>query len=178
MADQRTWGLLAQFENPARLMEAAEKTRDAGYQRFEAWSPFPIHGMDDAMGLPLSRIPWVVLFMALTGLTGGFLLQWWTGAVDYELIIGGKPLFSWEFGLPVMFEATVLLSAFGAVFGWIIMNGLPRPYHPLDRVQAFKKVTDDGFFLTIEAKDPKFDVEQTRAFLQGLGGQDVTLVEE
>lgn len=178
MADRRVWGLCAEFENPARLIEAAEKVREAGYKKFETWSPFPIHGMDDAMGLSGSKVPWIVLCMGLTGLTIAVTLQWWTGAVDYPLVIGGKPLFAWEFGMPVMFELTVLLSAFGAVFGMFALNALPRPYHPLDRLPRFKRVTDDRFFLTIESKDPQFSVDRSRALLESLGGDHVTLVEE
>lgn len=178
MADRRIWGLCAEFENPARLLEAAQSLREQGYTKFETWSPFPVHGMDDAMGLSGSKVPWIALAMGLSGLTIAVLLQWWTGAVDYPLVIGGKPLFAWEFGMPVMFELTVLLSAFGTVFGMFALNKLPRPYHPLDRVERFKRVTDDAFFVTIESKDPKFSVDASRAALEKLGGSNVTLVED
>ena len=174
----KTWGLLAEFENPARLLEAAQGVKGEGYDKFETWSPFPIHGMDDAMGLGGSKVPWIALGGGFAGMSIGVLLQWWSGTIAYPLIIGGKPLFAWEFGLPVIFELTVLLASFGAVFGMFALNRLPTPYHPLDRVPMFKKATDDGFFLSIEASDPKFDAEASKALLEKLGGTNVTVVEE
>ncbi len=176
MAD-KTWGLLAEFPNPAKLLEAAQKTRDAGYKEFETWSPFPVHGMDEAMGIGSSKVPWIVLAGGLLGMTTAVLLQWWSGAVEYPIVIGGKDLFSWEFALPVTFELSVLFSAFGAVFGMFILNKLPKPYHPLDRVPLFRRVTDDKFFLTIETRDPKFDMDASKAFLAELGGTNITVVE-
>ena len=185
MAEQRSsqggpkpWGLVARFENPARLLEAAQAIKGEGYARFETWSPFPIHGMDGAMGLGGSKVPWISLAGGLTGLLIGTTLQWWSGTLAYPIIVGGKPLFAWQFGLPVMFELTILLASFGAVFGMFGLNRLPRPYHPLDRLPMFKKATDDAFFLSIEAADPKFDPEASRALLERLGGADVTVVEE
>ncbi|MCB9542937.1 MAG: DUF3341 domain-containing protein [Myxococcales bacterium] len=175
---RKNWGLVAQFANPAALLHAAHKVREAGYTRWETWSPFPIHGMDDAQGLGGSRVPWITLIGGLTGFTIGITLQWWTGAVDYPLVIGGKPYFAWEFAVPVTFELSILLAAFGTVFGMFGLNRLPRPYHPLDKFPAFRKVTDDGFFLSIEVADPKFDVNRSRTLLEELGGETVTLVEE
>lgn len=174
----RNWGIVAEFANPAELVHAAQKCRDAGYKKFETWSPFPVHGMDDAMGLPGSKVPWLSLGGGLTGCTIGLLLQWWTGSQDYPLVIGGKPLFAWEFALPVTFELSVLLASFGTVFGMFALNLLPRPHHPLDKVPMFKRVTDDKFFLSIEVRDPQFDLSRSKAFLEGLGGQHVTVVEE
>ncbi|MGK0358210.1 MAG: hypothetical protein ACI9U2_000493 [Bradymonadia bacterium] len=174
----RNWGVLAEFANPCELLEAAQALHDQGYTKFETWSPFPIHGMDDAMGLSGSKVPWIALVGGLTGLSIGVGLQWWSGAVAYPLVIGGKPLFAWEFGMPVMFELTVLLSAFGAVFGMFALNKLPKPFHPLDRVKRFKKVTDDAFFITIEVTDPKFDLDSAQRALADLGGSDVTVVKE
>lgn len=176
MADRRTWGVLAEFENPATLMHAAEAAREAGYRKFETWSPFPIHGMDKAMGLGGSKVGWLALGGALTGMSAALLLQWWTSAVAYPMAIGGKPYFTWEWATPVTFELTVLLSAFGAVFGMFALNRLPRPYHPLDRIRRFRKVTDDAFFLTIEATDPKFDPAEARTFLERVGGRNITEV--
>lgn len=178
MAEARNWGVVAEFENPAVLLEAAQALREKGYTKYETWSPFPIHGMDDAMGLGGSKVPWISLAGGLTGLSIGASLQWWSGTVAYPLVIGGKPLFAWEFGMPVMFELTVLLSAFGAVFGMFGLNRMPKPYHPLDKVKAFKKVTDDAFFITIEVTDPKFDLEGAQAVLAELGGTGVTVVKE
>ena len=175
---KNNWGVLAEFANPAELLHAAQKLNDLGYKNFETWSPFPIHGMDDAMGLSGSKVPWITLGGGLTGLSIGLLLQWWTGAVDYPLVIAGKPYFAWQFALPVTFELSILLSAFGTVFGMFALNLMPRPYHPLDSVPAFKRVTDDKFFLSIEVSDPLFDMEKTKALLSELGGTGITDVEE
>ena len=175
---KNNWGVLAEFANPAELLHAAQKLNDLGYKKFETWSPFPIHGMDDAMGLSGSKVPWITLGGGLTGLSIGLLLQWWTGAVDYPLVIAGKPYFAWQFALPVTFELSILLSAFGTVFGMFALNFMPRPYHPLDNVPAFKRVTDDKFFLSIEVSDPLFDMEKTKALLSELGGTGITDVEE
>jgi hypothetical protein len=178
MTSQKNWGVLAEFANPAELLHAAQELHKLGYRKFETWSPFPIHGMDDAMGLTGSKVPWLTLGGGLTGLTIGLLLQWWTGAVDYPLVIGGKPYFAWQFATPVTFELSILLSAFGTVFGMFALNGLPRPYHPLDRVARFRRVTDDGFFLSVEVADPLFDMERTHNQLAHLGGAHITVVED
>jgi hypothetical protein len=178
MAKTQNWGVLAEFANPAELLHAAQALHKQGYRKFETWSPFPVHGMDDAMGLSGSKVPWITLGGGLTGLTIGLLLQWWTGAVDYPLVIGGKPYFAWQFALPVTFELSILLSAFGTVFGMFALNGLPRPFHPLDRVANFRRVTDDKFFISVEVSDPLFDMEKTQALLSELGGQNLTVVED
>ena len=178
MAENRIWGLVARFENPATLLHAATGLRDAGYKRYEVWSPFPVHGMDNAMGLKRSIVPWIVLGGGLTGLVGALLLQWWTGAVDYPVMIGGKPFFAFEFATPVTFELSVLLSAFGAVFGMIALNKLPQPFHPLDNIAMFRRVTDDGFFISIEARDPRFYRSKTEADLKAAGAVAVEAVNE
>jgi hypothetical protein len=179
MADQKkNWGMLAEFENPAELLHAAQALHAHGYRKFETWTPFPIHGMDEAMGLNGSKVPWISLGGGLTGLSIGLLLQWWTGAVDYPLVIGGKPYFAWQFATPVTFELSILLAAFGTVFGMFALNLLPRPHHPLDYIPAFRRVTDDKFFLTIEVSDPLFDLEKTEGLLAELGGKDITVVED
>lgn len=179
MADQKkNWGILAEFENPAELLHAAQALHSRGYRKFETWTPFPIHGMDDAMGLTGSKVPWISLGGGLTGMSIGLLLQWWTGAVDYPLVIAGKPYFAWQFATPVTFELSILLAAFGTVFGMFALNLLPRPHHPLDHVPAFRRVTDDKFFLTIEVSDPLFDLEKTESLLSELGGKDITVVED
>ena len=175
---QKNWGVLAEFANPAELLHAAQNLHDLGYRKFETWSPFPIHGMDDAMGLNGSKVPWLTLGGGLTGLSIGLLLQWWSGSVEYPLVIGGKPYFAWQFATPVTFELSILLSAFGTVFGMFGLNLMPRPYHPLDKVPGFKRVTDDKFFLSIEVSDPLFDLEGTQNLLKELGGTELTVVEE
>ncbi len=177
MAEQRIWGLVAQFDNASTLLHGAQALQGAGYRRYEVWSPFPVHGMDQAMDLPRSKVPWLVLVGGLTGMCGALLLQWWSGAVEYPIMIGGKPAFSFEAATPVTFELAVLLSAFGAVFGMFGLNRLPNPRHPLDTVPMFRGVTDDKFFISIEVRDAKFDVDRSAALLESLGGRHVTVVE-
>lgn len=178
MAKTKIWGAIAQFENPAELVHAVEIIREDGYTSIEAYSPFPIHGMEHVLGLAGSKVPWITLCGGLCGFTLATWLQWWTGAVDYKVVIGGKPLFAVESSVPIMFELTVLLSAFGTLAGMMILNGLPKPSHPLDGYAPFRRVTDDKFFLSIESDDPKFDAEAVQAALAQVGGTNVALVEE
>ncbi len=158
--------LLAEFETPAACLRAAEAVRDAGYTRFDSHSPFPIHGMDAAMGLTDSRLGWIVLPMGLTGTTLAFLMMWWMNAVDYPLVIGGKPPFSLPSMVPIMFELTVLLSAFGAVFGMFGLNRLPRHHHPIFSSDRFAGFSNDKFFISVEASDPKWSVEGATRVLE------------
>lgn len=167
------YGLLAEFPHPGALLHAAEEVRGAGYRFFDTHSPFPIHGMDRAMGLGNSKVGFVTLGGGITGLLTAYLLQWWTGAVDYPLEVSGKPFFAIEPSIPVMFELTILFSAFGAVAGMLAFNGLPRPYNPLFYSKNFARATDDGFFLHIAASDKRFDVATTEAFLREIGATHV-----
>ncbi len=169
---------LAEFEKPGDVMHAAEKVRDAGYKRWDVHTPFPVHGMDRAMGLPDSKLGWIVLASGLTGCTAAFLLMWWTNGVDYPLVIGGKPGYSLPSMVPVMFELTILLSAFGTVFGMFGINQLPRHHHPVFYSDRFDKATDDRFFISIEAADEKFDLEDTRELLEGLHPTHLELIQE
>ncbi|MEE2755021.1 MAG: DUF3341 domain-containing protein [Myxococcota bacterium] len=178
MAKTKIWGAVAQFENPAELVHGVETIRGAGYKKIEAYSPFPIHGMEKVLGLGGSKVPWITLVGGLCGFTLATWLQWWTGSVDYPVVIGGKPLFAVESSVPIMFELTVLLSAFGTLAGMMILNGLPRPHHPLDGYAPFRRVTDDKFFISIESDDPKFDALAVQAALEQAGGTNVALVEE
>jgi len=178
MAEQKNWGVIAEFENPARLLEAMTKLTDDGYKDVESWSPFPIHGMDDAMKLSGSKVPWFTLTGAISGMSLAAWLQWWTGSVDYPVVIGGKPLFTWEYAVPVFFELTVLLSAICTFISIFVLNKLPMPSHPLDNVPMFRRVTDDAFFLSIESSDPLYDTEKSQTVLAELGGTNITLVEE
>ncbi|MBI2565416.1 MAG: DUF3341 domain-containing protein [Candidatus Schekmanbacteria bacterium] len=173
----KSFGLVAQFDTPAAIFRACEKVRDAGYLRWDAHTPFPVHGLDKAMGLKPSRLPWISLVLALGGAATGLLLQWWTSAVEYPLIISGKPYFSWPAFVPVIFELSVLGGAAGAVFGMLFLNRLPQLYHALFRVDAFAKVTDDKFFISIEAADPRYDEQKTRKLLESAGASLVTVVE-
>ena len=177
-ADQ-VYGLLAEFSDPGALLHAAEATREAGYQHFDAHSPFPIHGMDDAMGLGNAAAVGVTTFLGgVTGFATAYLLQWWTGAVDYPLNISGKPFFAIEPSVPIMFELTVLFAAFGAVGGMLALNGLPRPYNPLFYSDRFEGVTDDRFFLHVAASDEQFDAEETAMMLRDLGALHIELVQD
>ena len=177
MAKVKIWGAVAQFENPAELVHGVEKIRAAGYTSVEAYSPFPIHGMEKVLGLGGSKVPWITLCGGLCGLTLAVWLQWWTGEVDYPVIIGGKPLFAIEPSVPIMFELTILLSALSTFAGLMILNGMPKPYHPLDSYAPFRRVTDDKFFISIEAEDPQFDEMAVKAALEQAGGTNFALVE-
>ncbi len=172
------FGYLAEFNTPRELIHAASVMRDAGYTKFDAHSPFPIHGMDDAMGLKPSILGWIVLCGGSIGLTTGIVLQWWVSTTAYPLVISGKPLFSYQAFVPVTFELMVLFSAFAAVFGMFAINGLPRWYHSLFNNESFAKATSHGFFISVEAKDPLFNTEITRSVLENAGGHNVSLVEE
>ncbi len=177
-ADGRPLLYLAEYDTPADVMHAAEKVRDAGYSRWDVHTPFPVHGMDRAMGMPDSKVGWIVLAMGLTGCTTAFLLMWWTNGIDYELVIGGKPGFSIPSMIPVMFELTILLSAFGAVFGMFGLNQLPRHWHPVFFSDRFDRCSDDKFFISIEAADPEFDLADTRSLLEDTHPTNIELIQE
>ncbi|MEW6367560.1 MAG: DUF3341 domain-containing protein [Acidobacteriota bacterium] len=170
--------LLAEFETPEELLSAAERVRDAGYTRWDAHSPFPVHGLDEAMGIKSTVLPWFVLMCGLLGAAGGLGLEWWTNAFDYPYLVSGKPLFSLPANIPVMFELTVLLSAAGALVGMLAFNGLPELYHTLFTSKRFHRATTDRFFISIDAGDPKFDAAGSEAFLRGLGGVEVESLED
>ncbi|MCS6885952.1 MAG: DUF3341 domain-containing protein [Acidobacteriota bacterium] len=172
------YGALAMFDTPEQIVEAARRVRERGYVRFDCHTPFPVHGLEAAMGLTRSKLPFLVLGGGAMGVLAAILLQWWTGAVDYPLLIGGKPYFAMEFATPVTFELMVLFSAFTSVFGMLALNGLPMLYHPLFNAEIFARVTDDKFFISIEAIDPRFDRGHTVEFLRSLGASEVVLVEE
>ena len=172
------WGLLAEYASPAAIYEACEKVRDAGYKRWDSYTPFPVHGLDKAMGLKSSKLPFIVLAGAIIGGTSGMALQYWTSVVDYPWVVSGKPMFSWPAFLPVTFELTVLCGALGAVLGMLGLNKLPQYYHSLFHSKRFERVTDDKFFIAIESDDPKFDVDETAAFLREIGAIHVERVKE
>jgi hypothetical protein len=171
------YGTLASFATPAELFRACERVRDAGFTRWDAHTPFPVHGLSGAMGLRASPLPWIVLVMALMGAGVGFGLQWWVHASAYPLVISGKPFFSWPAFIPITFELAVLFGALGAVFGMLGLNRLPMHYHPLFRSKIFDRVTDDGFFISIESWDPRFDPSGTTKVLESLGARSVELLE-
>lgn len=171
------YGLLAAFTTPENLLEATRRARSAGYQHMEAYTPFPVEGLAEALGFHRTYIPLVVLLGGITGGLGGYLLQYWINVIDYPLNVGGRPLHSWPAFIPVTFELTILVAALAAVLGMLALNGLPMPYHPLFNVPRFATVTRDGFFLCIEARDPRFDRIETRRFLESLTTGEVADVE-
>jgi len=172
------FGALAEFDNPHDLLLAAEKVRDAGYKSFDCHSPFPIHGMDEAMGLKRSPLGWIVGFCALSGAGVAVLLQWWTGAVAYPLVIAGKPLFSYQAYVPIGFGLAVLFGAVSAFIGMLTLNKLPQPWHPVFFSERFEKMSTDGFFISIESNDAKFAAAETLEFLHSIGGDHVELLQE
>ena len=171
----RVAGLLLELGSAAELARACERVRDAGYTRWDAHSPFPVHGLDRAMGLRSTALPWVVMGAGVTGAATGLGLQWWANAVNYQFSISGKPMWSIPANIPVTFELTVLFSAFGAFLGMIILNGFPRWHHPVFASRRFRRATVDRFFISVESEDPQFDREKTTAFLGSLGGSVETL---
>lgn len=163
------FGVLAEFENPADLMDAAAAVRKAGYRQFDTYSPFPIHGMDDAMGLKPSKLGWIVLIHGILGLIGGIALQVWSMDIAYPVHISGKPYLNFPAFVPVTFAIIILLSAFGVFMGMFFLNNLPRLHNPLFNSDRIAKATDDGFLLCIEATDPVFSEERTTLFLKEIG---------
>lgn len=171
------YGLLAEFESAAAIYQAAKRVREDGYTRWDCHTPFPVHGLDKAMGLKASPLPWIVLVCGLTGASVAMLLQWYLNAVDYPYIISAKPLFSWQAFVPVTFELMVLFSALGAVLGMLGLNRLPQFYSSLFRSERFARASDDRFFISIEVEDTKFHPEKTRALLEACGAVHVEEVE-
>jgi Protein of unknown function (DUF3341) len=172
-----TYGVLGEFDTEHQLITAAEKTREAGYQHFEAYAPFPVEGLSEALGLKRSKVPLITLIGGLIGGLGGFFFQYWCNVYSYPLNIAGRPLNSWPAFIPVTFELTVLGASLSAVFGMLALNGLPQPHHPLFNVERFSKhATSDKFFLCIEARDKKFDLADASRFLQGINAHHVTEV--
>ncbi|MEY4545844.1 MAG: hypothetical protein RL685_2039 [Pseudomonadota bacterium] len=170
--------LLAEFETPDQIIGAAQRVRSAGYLKWDVHTPYPVHGMDAAMGLGDSRLGWIVLCSALTGLLAAVAMMQWMNGYDYPLVIGGKPPEAYASMVPIMFELTVLIAAFGATLGMFGLNGLPRHHHPVFHSERFESCSNDKFFLSVEAEDEQFDPEATRAFLEGLEPSHLELIEE
>lgn len=171
MSTTPLYGYMVEFDNVDDLLAGAEVVRDAGYTRWDAHSPFVVHGLDKAMGIKPTILPVLVFLGGLAGCTFGLVLQWWTNAVNYPFIISGKPLFSLPANIPIIFEMTILFAAITAFIGQFGLNGLPRHSHPLFANPRFHKATDDGFFITIETADPIFDQVKTWDLLSGLNGR-------
>lgn len=171
------YGVIARFSDPGALLTAAEKVREAGYTKFDCHSPFPIHGMDKAMGLRESKVGLISGACAAFGFAVGLWLQWWTSTIDYPLVIAGKPFFSYQAYVPVTFGLTVLFGALGAVLGMFHVNRLPQLFHGVFHSDNFAKFSDDGFFVSIDREDPKYDRRATIEFLASIGGTESEVLE-
>jgi len=174
----KPYGIIAEFETPADAMHAAEKVRDAGFRKWDVFTPFPVHGMDRAMGLKNSKVGWFSFLGGVTGYTTGMLMIWFMNKFDYPILIGGKPLFSPYGAFPPSYELTILLGAFGALGGMLLLNRLPRLHHPLLKHKRFTQVTHDRYFVVIETSDPKYNETETRKLLEGAGSKHIEMVEE
>ena len=168
--DGALYGYLAEFADVDDLLAGARRLRDAGFTHWDCHVPFVVHGLDGAMGIRPTKLPYLVFGAGLTGTTLGLLLQFWTNAVDYPFMISGKPMFGLPAAIPVAFEMTILFAAITALVGMLACNGLPQLFHPLFTSPSFKRATDDRLFISVEARDPRFDEEETLALLEGLGG--------
>lgn len=172
-----TYGLLAEFEDPNDLVAAARSAREAGYTKLDAYTPFPVEELSEALGHKRSRVPLVVLLGGLLGGLGGLALQYWSAVIHYPMIVGGRPFVSWPAWIVVTFECTILSASLSGVLGMILLNRLPEPYHPVFNVERFGLASQDRYFLCIEAADPRFDRRATEDFLRGLNPNEVTEVE-
>ena len=170
-------GLMAEFHSPEALLRAAERAHGEGFKRMDAYTPFPIEGLAEALGVHDRRMPLIVLLGGIAGCLGGFFLQYWLAAIDYPLNVGGRPLNSWPAFIPVTFEMTILFAALSAFLGVLALNGLPMPYHPVFNVEQFELASRNRFFLCIEADDPNFDRDGTWKFLESLSPDGVYQVE-
>ena len=170
------YGLMAEFEDPTSLVQATHRAYHEGYRCMDAYSPYPIEELHEALGSHHTRLPLIVLIGGITGCIGGYLLQYWVSAIAYPVNIGGKPLHSWPAFIPVTFECTILVAALSCVLGMLALNGLPQPYHPVFNVPRFALASRNRFFLCIESQDPKFDINGTRHFLETLSPREVTTV--
>jgi len=166
-------GLMAEFDEPEPLLEAARRAYGEGYREMDAYAPMPVEGLADAIGFRNNWVSRLVFCAGLTGAVGGFALCWWITVIAYPHNVAGRPLNSWPAYVAITFECMVLLASLTAVIGMLAMNGLPQPYHPVFNVDRFARASRDKFFLCIEASDPKFDLEKTREFLEGFTGQEV-----
>ena len=171
------WGVLAEFRTADDLVRAAQSVRESGFTKWDAHSPYPVHGLDGAMGIQPTILSWLVLGAGATGALAGFVMQYWMNAVDYKLIIGGKPFNSFPSNVPVIFEVTVLLASLAAFFAMLGLNKLPELAHPLFRNASFRRATSHAFFISVEAADPRFDAQATERLLREAGSTRVERIE-
>ena len=174
----KPYALVAEFETPADTMNAAMRLRDTGFRRWDVHTPYPVHGMDDAMGLRNSKVGWFTFFGGAAGFTTGMTMIWWMNKWDYPLVVGGKPLFSPMFAFPISYELTILLASFGTLFGMLFLNRLPKLYNPLLKSRAFAKFSHDRFFIAIQCDDPKYSPTETRKLLEAAGSKHIEVVED
>ena len=174
----RPYAIMAEFDTPADIMHAAEAVRDNGFRNWDVFTPFPIHGMDAAMGLKNSNVGYIAFTGGVCGYATGMLMIWWCNAIDYPIMIGGKPMFSPLGAFPPSYELTILFTAFGALFGMLFLNKLPRWHHPLLKTPRFALATHDKYFVVIQTNDPKYSETETRKLLESVGGKQIQMVEE
>ncbi len=178
MSSNRLYGLLAEFKSPKELLHGAEAVKNEGYIDFDCHTPFPVHGLDDAMGLNRSIVGFIVGIGCIIGAIGGLLLQWWASTIEYPIVISGKPFFSWQAYMIITFVLMVLGGAFAALAGMFHLNKMPTFHHSLFNSENFKRATDDTFFISIESKDPLFNLDETKEFLKSLGSVNIEEVLE
>jgi len=174
----KTYGIIAEFDTPAATMHAAETIRDAGFKKWDVFTPYPMHGLDKAMGMKSSKVGWFSFIGGVTGFTLGNLMIWWMNAYDYAIPIGGKPMYSPFSAFPPSYELTILLGSFGALLGMLFLNRLPRLHHPLLKHRRFALASHDKFFIVIETVDPKYSETETRKLLESAGSRHIEVVEE
>ena len=177
-ANSKAYGLIAEFDNTTDLLHAAEKVRRTGFRKWDVFMPFPVHGMDKAMGLKNSKVGWFAFLGGVAGYTTGMVMIWWMNAIDYPLLVGGKPMFSPYGAFPPSYELTILFGSFGALFGMLFLNRLPRLHHPLLKHKRFGQVTHDKFYVVIETADPKYSETETRKLLEAAGSRHIEMVDE
>jgi hypothetical protein len=174
----KPYGMIAEFTTSAGVLHAAEKVRDAGFRKWDVFTPFPVHGMDKAMGLKNSKVGWFAFLGGVSGYASGMLMIWFMNALDYPIVVGGKPMFSPHSAFPPSYELTILLGAFGSLFGMLFLNRLPRLHHPLLKNKRFALVTHDRFFIVIECADPKYAEVEARQLLENAGSRHIEVVED
>jgi hypothetical protein len=177
IGDDKVYAVMGEFAEPEDLVEAGRRIRAMGYTKIDAMTPFPVHGIDEAIGVPYSKIGWIAVCGALAGITTAQVLIYYVGKIDYPLIIGGKPLFDFTYSIPPTFELAVLFTAITTFLCTWALSGLPRLYHPSMNYRSAHRASDDRFLLVVEADDPKFDAQKTAQDMRGVGANDVEVVE-